>query len=304
MILEDRMIKNFDELLDKVRNMKNKTVIIAAAHSPTAIEAAIMAKKENLANCILTGNKDIISKYLAEKAPEFSDSFEIIDTGIDLNYGAKKAVELVKEGKGHLILKGKCDTGTLLKSVLDKENGLRTGNTMSDVLAYETPEKVVLMGDGGFIPLPGLKEKISIVKNCVEVAHGLGNKNPKVALLTHTEAVNDKIPSTVEAAIITTMNKRGQIKDCVIDGPLAFDNAVSKKAAEMKGIKSEVAGDADVLVVPNIEAGNIFGKALTYYCHYRVCHVVMGAKVPILIASRADDAETKFLSMALGILSA
>ena len=298
------MIKNFDELLDKVRNMKNKTVIIATAQSSTALEAAIMAKKENLADCILTGDNEIISKFLKVQYPDFDDAFEIVDTGADLTAGARKAVELVKEGRGHLILKGKCDTGTLLKAILDKENGLRTGNIMSDVLAYETPEKVVLMGDGGFIPLPGLKEKISITKNCVEVAHGLGNKNPKVALLTHTEAVNDKIPSTVEAAIITTMNKRGQIKGCVIDGPLAFDNAVSKEAAEMKGIKSEVAGGADILIVPNIEAGNIFGKALTYYCHYRVCHVVMGAKVPILIASRADDAETKFLSMALGIMSA
>ncbi len=298
------MIKNFDELLVKARNIKNKTVIVAAAQTPTAVEAAVMAKKEDLADCVLTGDKEQILEYLEKNKPGFIDSFEIIDTGNDPSTGAKKAVELVKQGKGHLILKGKCDTGTLLRAVLDKENGLRTGSIMSDVLAYETPGKVVLMSDGGFIPLPGLKEKVSIVKNCVRIAHGLGNKNPKVALLTHTEVVNDKIPSTVEAAIITTMNKRGQIKGCLIEGPLAFDNAVSKKAAEMKGIKSEVAGDADILVVPNIEAGNIFGKTLTYYCHYRVCHVVMGAKVPILIASRADDVETKFLSMALGILSA
>ena len=164
--------------------------------------------------------------------------------------------------------------------------------------------KIILMGDGGFLPLPNLQEKVSIINNCVKVAHGLENPNPKVALLTHSETINVKVQSTVDAGIIAKMNQRGQIKGCLVDGPLAFDNAISKEAAEMKGIKSEVAGDADILVVPNIEAGNIFGKTLTYYCNYRVAHVVMGAKVPILIASRADNAETKFLSMAMGILSA
>ncbi len=298
------MVKNFDQLVEKVKQLPKKTVVIAAAHTPSAIEAAIMANKENLANCIMTGDQATILAYLKENAPELQDAFEIVDTGIDIKAGAVKAVELIKDGKGDLILKGKCDTGTLLKAVLDKEKGLRTGNTMSDVLAYETPERLILMGDGGFLPLPNLQEKVSIINNCVRVAHGLGNPIPKVALLTHSEAVNPKVQSTVDAGIIAKMNQRGQIKGCIIDGPLAFDNAISKKAAETKGIKSEVAGDADILVVPNIEAGNIFGKTLTYYCNYQVAHVVMGAKVPILIASRADDAKTKYLSMAMGILSA
>jgi len=297
------MIKNFDELLEKVKKMPNKTVIIAAAQTTTAIEAAVMAKKENLGNCIMTGDENYIRKYLAEKHPDLKNEFEIFDTGAEFAPAAKKAVELIRSGKGDLILKGKCDTATLLKAVLNKENGLRTGNTMSDVLAYETDDRILLMGDGGFLPLPDLSEKISIVKNCVAVAHKLGKEIPKVAMLTHSEAINPKVQSTVDAAVITMMNRRNQIKGCLIDGPLAFDNAINKKAAELKGIKSEVAGDADVLVVPNIEAGNIFGKSLTYYSHYRVAHVVMGAKVPILIASRADDAETKFLSMALGIIS-
>ncbi len=298
------MVKNFNEMLEKVKQMPNKIVAIAAAQTMTAIEAAVMAKKENLADCILIGEETIIKKYLQENFEEFVDSFLIIDTGSDFVKAAEKAVEVVKNGEAHLILKGKCSSGILLKAVLNKEKGLRTGNTMSDVLAYETPERIILMGDGGFLPLPNLKEKISIVNNCVSVAHGLGNINPKVAMLTHSETVNPKVQSTVDAALIAKMNQRGQIKGCIVDGPLAFDNAISKKSAEMKGIKSEVAGDADVLVVPNIEAGNIFGKSLTYYCKYRVAHVVMGAKAPILIASRADDAETKFLSMALGILSA
>lgn len=298
------MLKSFDELTQKVKNMENKNVVIAAAHTDTALEAALMVKRERLANCILVGEGAYISEYLDTNAPELSEDFQIMDTGKDLVEAAKVSVALIKQGGGDLILKGKCDTGTLLKAVLDKEKGLRTGSIMSDVLVYETSEKLVLMGDGGFIPLPDVKEKISIIKNCVSVAHSLDNPNPKVALLTHSEKVSEKIPSTVDAALIARMNARGQITGCTIDGPLAFDNAVSKHAAELKGIISDVAGDADILIVPNIEAGNIFGKALTYYCHYRVAHVIMGAQVPILIASRADDAETKMLSIVLGIVSA
>ena len=295
------MIKNFEELLEKVKANKMKTVVIAAAHTPSAIDAAIMAKEQNLAESLLVGDKEWLTNYLSDK--NLVDAFEIIDTKQDLVLAAKEAVKAVKDGKGHLILKGKCDTGLLLKAVLDKENGLRTGNVMSDVLAYETEDRVVLMGDGGFVPLPGLNEKISILKNCVSVAHKLGAENPKVAILAHSEKVSPKLQSTVDAAIISKMNHRGQIKGCRVDGPLAFDNAINMDAVKMKGIKSEVAGDADILIVPNIEAGNIFGKTLTYYCNYRVAHVVMGAQVPILIASRADTAETKFHTMALGIIS-
>jgi phosphate butyryltransferase len=297
------MIRNFDELLQLVRSQPRKTVAVAAAHTPTAIDAAIMAYREKLGDALLVGDAAFIKEYLSTNAADLADAFEIIDTGKDLAAAATASVQAVRDGKADLILKGKCDTGLLLKAVLDKETGLRTGNVMSDVLAYETPDRVVLMGDGGFLPLPDLKEKVSVINNCVAVAHKLGAENPKVALLTHSEKVSPKIQSTVDAAIISKMNARGQIKGCTVDGPLAFDNAISAEAARMKGIDSPVAGDADILVVPNIEAGNIFGKALTYYCNYRVCHVVMGAKAPILIASRADDAETKMLSIALGIIS-
>jgi len=297
-------MRNFDELLEIVQKSDKKTVVIAAAQTQTAIDAAIMAKKKNIANSIMTGNKDFITNYLKTNYPEYINSFDIYDTQDDLRKGAEKAVSLIREKKGDLILKGKCDSGTLLKEVLNKEYGLRTGNLMNDVLAYETSDKLILMGDGGFLPFPDLNDKISIVKNCVKVAHSLGKKNPKVAMLTHSEKVNPKIISTIDAAVITRMNQDNQITECIVNGPIAFDIAVSKKAADMKGIKSEVAGDADILIVPNIEAGNIFGKALTYYCNFRVAHVVMGAKVPVLIASRADNAETKFLSMALGIMSA
>ena len=289
--------------MTKVKEMKNKTVVIAAAHTSSAIDAAVMAKKENIADSLLVGDKQYIYKYLQENASEFINDFSFIDTGNDLELAASESVKAIREGKADILLKGKCATATLIKAVLDKEKGLRTGDNLSDVLVYEHPEKLVLMSDGGINLYPGVEEKISIIKNAVKVGHALDNPKPKVALLTAVEVVNPKMPATVDAKIITERYKKNQIVDCIVDGPLAFDGAVSKMAAKAKEIKSEVGGDADVLIVPNIEAGNIFGKALTYYCNYRVAHVVMGAKVPILIASRVDTAETKLLSIALGVLS-
>jgi len=297
------MIKNFEQLITQVKEMKNKTVVIAAAHTSSAIDAAIMAKKENIADSLLVGDKQYIDKYLLENASEFVNDFYIIDTGEDLEKAAAESVKAIREGKADILLKGKCTTATLIKVVLDKEKGLRTGDNLSDVLVYEHPQRLVLMSDGGINLYPGVEEKISIINNAVKVAHALNNNKPKVALLAAVEVVNPKMPATVEANIITEKFKKNQVVDCIVEGPLAFDVAVSKMAAKAKGIKSEVGGDADVLIVPNIEAGNIFGKALTYYCNYRVAHVVMGAKVPILIASRVDTAETKMLSIALGVLS-
>jgi len=236
-------------------------------------------------------------------APEHSHSFEIVDTGKDLVLAAKTSVALARENKADIILKGKTDTSMLLRAVLDKEKGLRTSDVISDVLAYEHPEGIKLMSDGGINLMPDLSEKIAIIRNAVQVAHYLGNPNPKVAILSAVEVVNPKMPATMDAAMISKMNERNQIPGCIIEGPLAFDNAVDIKAAKMKGINSPVGGNADIMIVPNIEAGNIYGKMLTYYCKYRVAHVVMGTKAPILIPSRADDGEIKMLCMALALAS-
>ncbi|PKN74058.1 MAG: phosphate acetyltransferase [Candidatus Cloacimonetes bacterium HGW-Cloacimonetes-3] len=295
------MFKNFDEMISHVKQNRKGTVVIAAAQTESVLDAAILAKRENLAESILVGDKTAILNLLQSLAPDLINSFEIVDTGSDLKKAASVSVALVKEGRGDLILKGKTDTSVLLKAVLDKENGLRISEVISDVLAYEHPSGLKLMSDGGINILPELGEKIAIIRNAVAVAHALGNPNPKVAVLSAIEAVNPKMPSTVDAALIAKMNERKQIPGCVIEGPLAFDNAVNLEAALTKGITSEVGGAADILIVPNIEAGNIFGKTLTYYCGYRVAHVVMGTKVPILIPSRADEAETKMLCMAMGL---
>ena len=297
------MFRNFDEMKDYVKQGRRGRVVIAAAQTDSVLDAAILAAQEDLADCILVGDAGAIRKLLETMAPDKVSAFEIIDTGADLVKAARTSVALVKEGRGDIILKGKTDTSELLKAVLDKENGLRVSEVISDVLAYEHPDGIRMMSDGGINIAPELNEKIAIVRNSVQVAHAMGIPNPKVALLSAVETVNPKMPSTLDAAIISRMNKRGQIAGCSIEGPLAFDNAVDIEAARIKGIVSDVAGQADILIVPNIEAGNIFGKTLTYYCHYRVAHVVMGTRAPILIPSRADDGETKMLCMVMGLAS-
>jgi phosphate butyryltransferase len=295
-------MKDFNELLALVRTKPRKKAIIAAAQTESVLDAAILAYQEGIADSILVGNAVLIKEMLTKMAPELVDKFEIIDCGSDLAKAAQISVELAREGKGQIILKGKTDTAVLLKAVLDKEKGLRTSEVISDVLAYEHPDGIKLMSDGGINILPELNEKIAIIRNAVQVAHALGMECPRVALLSAVEAVNPKMPSTIDASLLSKMNDRGQIPGCIVEGPLAFDNAIDEEAAQIKNIVSPVAGKADILIVPNIEAGNIFGKTLTYYCHYRVAHVVMGTKVPILIPSRADDGETKMLCMAMGLV--
>ena len=298
------MLKNFDEMVEKVKkNTIKKRVIVASAQTETAIEAAVLTLEGNLADSLLIGDQKVIEEIIKEKFPKYQGKFEIEDTGADLNKACVRSVECVHQGRGDLILKGKADTALLLKASLDKEKGLSTGEVISDVLAFETQERLVMLTDGGIIPYPDLKEKISIIKNAVKVAHAFENPNPRVALLAAVESVNPKMQCTIDAAIISKMNQRNQITGCQIDGPLALDNAIDIEAAKIKGIASQVAGQADILVMPNIEAGNILAKSLTYYAKYRVAHVVVGTQAPILIASRADTAETKMLCIVMGILS-
>lgn len=295
------MFKNFDEMLAHVKGRRSATVVIAGAHTESVLDAAILAKQQNLAESLLVGDKVKILALLEQLAPEYKNSFEIVDTGEDLVKAAKVSIQLVNEGKANIILKGKSDSGMVMRAALDKEKGLRMADVISDVLAYEHPSGIKLMSDGGVNLAPELNEKIAIVKNAVQVAHSFGSPNPKVALLTAVEIVNPKMQATVDAALIAKMNERNQISGCIIEGPLAFDNAVDSEAARIKGIDSPVAGLAEVLIVPNIEAGNIFGKLLTYYCGYRVAHVVVGTKAPILIPSRADPGELKVLCMAMAM---
>ncbi|HOV16814.1 MAG TPA: bifunctional enoyl-CoA hydratase/phosphate acetyltransferase [Candidatus Cloacimonadota bacterium] len=295
-------MKNFSEMLTLVKTKPRKTVIISAAQTESALDAAVLAYKEGIADSILVGNASEIKTMLSQTAPDLADKFEIIDTGTDLQKAAWTSVELANAGKGQVILKGKTDTAGLLKAALDKEKGLRVSDVISDVLVFEHPDGIKMLSDGGINILPEFNEKVAIIRNAVSVAHSFGIAVPKVAVLSAVEAVNPKMPSTVDAALLSLMNQRGQITGCIVEGPLAFDNAVDITAAKIKNITSPVGGNADIFIVPNIEAGNIFGKMLVYYCHYRISHVAVGTKVPILIPSRADEGETKLLCIATALL--
>ena len=297
------MIKSFDELLAKVKEMPSKRVVIPGADTKASLFAATLAKMEDIANFLLIGDENKIRSLLQEVESSMLDAFEILHEP-NLDKAVKLAVKSIHEKKAEIILKGKTTTSQLLKAVLDKQQGLHTGRILSDVFVFEGKGRLTLMSDGGITLYPGIKEKVSLINNAVEVAHALENSNPNVAILCAVEISNPKMPPTMEASILAQMNRCGQIKDCIVDGPFALDNAISEEAAKIKGIKSPVAGKADILIMPNIEAGNIFGKSLTYYAGFQTAHVVMGAKAPILVTSRADNAWAKLYSIALGIMCA
>lgn len=297
------MIKTFDELLEYAKSRGRRTVAVAGAENEAALSAMVDARTMGLVNGILVGDRSAIHDML-KKLHVRKQDFEIINEKDDEAF-AQKAVDLVREKRADILLKGVVDTSTLMKAVLDAQHGLRTGRLLSDVFIFEYPERenqLIMITDGGVTLTPDLNQKIEIIENAVEVAHALGNECPRVALLSATETVIPKLPATLDAAVIAKMNQRGQIKGCIVDGPLALDNAISIESAMEKRIDSPVAGQADILVVPNIEVGNILAKSTTYFAKYRLGHVIVGARAPILIPSRADKKDAKLLSIALGVI--
>jgi phosphate butyryltransferase len=241
----------------------------------------------------------------AKKASIDISQYEIVDVK-GITETARTAVTLVSQGKADFLMKGLMGTADLLKAVLDKEIGLRTSSLLSHVMLYSVPtyHKIIFLTDGGMVPYPDLNQKVQIINNAVKVAKSLGVNPVHVAPLCAVEVVNPDMQATIDAAVLSKMNQRGQIKDCIVDGPLALDNAISKEAAKHKGITSPVAGEADILLVPNIEAGNLLGKSLTYFAMAKSAGVIMGAKCPIVLVSRADTHESKLYSIALGCLVA
>ncbi|HEX38348.1 MAG TPA: hypothetical protein ENG70_05815 [Candidatus Cloacimonetes bacterium] len=295
------MIKNFDELLDKVRSLPPKRVAIPAAHAKSAIFCATLAKQEGIGNFLLIGNKKKILEQISMIEESLIDAFEIINED-DPVACVDIAVQAVRNKEADTILKGACTTAQLMKGVLNKETGLNAGKLISIVSVFETKERLIIFTDGGLVLYPTLEEKVSLINNAVYVAHKMECPKPNVAVLCAIETPNLKMPPTLDAALLSKMNQRGEMPGCVVDGPLALDNAISEHAAKVKGLQSPIAGKADILLLPSIEAGNIFAKSMTYYANFRSGHVIIGAKVPILIASRADDAWTKLHSVALGVL--
>jgi len=298
------MIRSLDDLLSHARKGRRIRVAIAGAENRSALQAMVEAVRQNIADGVLFGKEERLVHFLADVPETIRSALTIVHADNERE-AAFKAVEAARLKKVHILLKGKVNTDVLLKAVLDGESGLRiAGKLLSDIFMFEDPErekkKLMIITDGGVVLKPTLAQKIQMIENAVLVSHALGNSNPKVAILSAVETINSGIPSTVDAAIITKMNHRGQIPGCTIDGPLALDNAVSREAARIKRIRSRVAGHADILVCPEIESANMLAKSTTYFAHFRQAHVTVGAAVPVLIPSRADSAETKLLSIALG----
>ncbi|WP_223591488.1 phosphate butyryltransferase [Neobacillus bataviensis] len=293
-----------ESLIDKATQVSAKTVAVAAAEDEEVIEAVLDALNRNLANFILFGDKEKIKTILELKkhGKKVSNNLEIIHAESNTS-AAELAVRAVFNKKADVLMKGNIPTSTLLKAVLNKEYGLRTGNVLSHVAVFEIPgfDRFTIVTDAGMNITPDLEQKAQITKNAVSIAKSIGIEIPKVAPIAAVEVINPVMQPTLDAAALTVMNKRGQISGCIVDGPLALDNAVSELAAEHKGIQSEVAGKADILLVPTIEAGNILYKSLIYFAKAKVGAIIAGARAPIVLTSRADSAESKLYSLALAL---
>ncbi|KAA8674719.1 bifunctional enoyl-CoA hydratase/phosphate acetyltransferase [Clostridium sp. HV4-5-A1G] len=295
------MIKNLNDLIEQIKSKrwgKKKRIIVAAAEDLDILEIVKKATELKLGEFILVGDKEKIEKIAIKNNKRLL--CEIIDEP-DNRKAAEKAVEFIVKGEADIIMKGLLHTSTFLKSVLNKENGLNAGRLISQISVFdkEFGEGLQLLTDCAMAIQPNLDEKKQIIENSVSLARKIGYKKPRVALLSALEIINPTIQDTVEAAILSKMGDRDQIKNAVIDGPFALDNAISLEAAKHKGIKSEVAGKADILVAPNLQVGNVLTKALTYYAHKDVAAAVMGAKIPIIMTSRTDMIKNKLLSVAL-----
>lgn len=298
------MIKTFGEVLSVAKTQGMKTVVVAVAQDQPVLEAVRDAKKNGIANAILIGDKEEIISIASEIGMNI-DEFEIIDEK-NVNIASIAAVKLVSSGRADMLMKGLVDTATFLRAVLNKEVGLRTGKQMSHVAVFEVPgyDRLLFLTDAAFNMYPELKEKIDIINNSVVVAKACGIELPKVAAVCAVEVVNTSMPATLDAAMLSKMNDRGQIKGCIVDGPLGLDNALSEEAAKHKKIEGPVAGKADILLMANIEAGNAVYKCLTYTTEAKSGGLLVGTSAPVIVTSRADSPETKLNSIALASLVA
>lgn len=296
------MAKDFESLLKSAQEKGPVKLSVAVAQDSDVLKAVKDATSLGVVDPILVGDGDEIQKQA--KSIDFDiSSLEIIHEE-DKTKAARIATELVSSGKAQMLMKGLVDTSIIMKQVLDSEIGLRTGNVISHVAVFgvENYHKLFMVTDAAMILAPNLDVKKQIIENAVEVFHALGVEEPKVAVLAAKEKVNEKMEATVHARDLRDMNRAGEIKGCIVDGPFALDNAVSKHSAEVKGIDSPVAGDADILLVPNIESGNVLYKALTFLGDAKSAGLIVGTKAPIVLTSRADDNQAKLNSIALGAM--
>jgi len=293
------MFRNFHDLHDSISADSPKTIVVAAAHDGNTLEAVFSAEKQLPMQYILVGDRD---KILALSAGlRHTPNENAILNGEDNADCARKAVSIIRQGAGDVLMKGMLETDTLLKAVLDKDAGIRGTGTVSHLAILEIPgyHKVMGVTDGGMIPNPTLEQKADIVRNTEAFYQRLGYAQLKIAALTASESVSGKMPETMEAAELQAMCMRGELGNCVLEGPLSFDISVSRKAAMIKGHPSKISGETDVLLVPNIVTGNVLCKGLLYWGGAKMAGCVLGATVPIVLVSRGASAEEKFLSIML-----
>jgi phosphate butyryltransferase len=293
-----------ESLIERATQLNTYTVAVAAAEDAEVIEAVLEALDRNLANFLLFGDKEKINMIIEAKQHEMKSSNTLKIVHAETNAKASElAVRSVFKREADVLMKGNTPTNVILKAVLNKEFGLRTGNVLSHVAVFEIPgyDHFTIVTDAGMNIAPDLELKAQIIKNAVSLAKSIGIELPKVAPIAAVEVVNPVMQATVDAAALTMMNRRGQITGCIVDGPLGLDNAISTLAAEHKGIHSEVAGKADILLVPTIEVGNVLYKSLIYFANAKVGAIITGAKAPIVLTSRADSAESKLYSLALAL---
>lgn len=294
------MIHKLSELVERAKNKPIQKIAVAAAEDDAVLKSLKSGVKEGIIAPLLVGDKAKIQE-IAQVIDFDLSNIQIVHNDKGVTESARIAVSLVKNGEADILMKGFVSTGALLKAVLDKENGLRKGKVLSHVAFFESPHYHKLLGvtDVAMNIDPDFDTKVHILNNAVEAYHKIGINTPKVAVVAAVEVVNPKMEATIHAAMLKTMSDRKQLRGCIVDGPLALDNAVSKEAAQHKGIESLVAGDCDMIVVPNLEAGNMFYKALNFLGGASVAAVIMGASVPIVLTSRADSESSKMLSIAL-----
>jgi len=294
-------MRNMDDLIKKAKDYEMKRVVVVGAEDTEALNAVSAAHDEGFADPVLVGDKEIIQENLKK----IGKTFDIVHAENSQDT-AEKGIRLVSSGAADVVMKGNIKTSILLKAALNKDWGLRTGNVLSHCAVLDTPylDKLIFVTDGGMIIRPDLNQKVSIINNAVKLAKSLGIETPKVGVIAAVEVVNPDMPETKDAAILTQMNRRGQIKDCIVDGPLGIDNALDMTAAKIKKVTGEVAGQADILLVPDIHSGNFLGKSAVYLAGGKIAGLILGCSAPIVVVSRANDAQSKMASLALGVLNA
>ena len=293
------VLKHLSELKDILVDKQTRRLVLAAAQDQTSLSSVLNAARDGFIEPILVGDKEAIQNIASKNNLDISGIRMIHEP--DTEMAVEIAVKMVRSNQADILMKGKVGTSTLLKAVLNKEWGLRTGSLLSHIAIFEVEayHKLIAVTDVAMNISPNLQDKISIVNNSVACLNRLGVEMPKVAVLGAVEMVSENMQATLDAALLSKMNQRDQIKHCIIDGPLAFDNAISLDSANHKGIRSDVAGDTDLLLMPDIEVGNVLYKSLVFFAHAKVAAVILGAMVPIVLTSRSDSDQAKYDSILL-----